>query len=456
MLFNNAVIPAVRSALSEAIHTALSSRYLRRNEGTTDYATIPEVTLSGQGVVEFDVLTSFTTSTQYVFDSSESVRFFCLIGGAGTISTVAGLSVTIDGGPNNFDIRDGSFHTVRITGNMSGLSINSLYQRFSNSERFQGILANLKIWDNGTLIRDYPLDDNSDILRNRAAVLGGELYTFDGLTDWSEPRSSSTLSLNGGFIRSTADGVGTQGSVLEVSGLIVGSRLLVNIDIDRGTNAGQIRLRFDSSSSLAGGGFANFTNPTDGNTIAVINVTATTMYFGTISTGHAAGQYHDIKINSIHQADGYGTVINPNAGDWGLFQQQVTGEWLGQELVANGGFDDGLNGWTFGNGASGSVISGQMHMTQDTTGNGQMNTVVSPLRGGLSYYYSVNLISNNGVRPPAAILNNTFFDLVEGVNTFEINSITATGVTAVRHSNEAAGVASVIDSVSVKEVLNIA
>ena len=31
-----------------------------------------------------------------------------------------------------------------------------------------------------------------------------------------------------------------------------------------------------------------------------------------------------------------GTVINGNASDWGLFQQQATGEWLGQELWSDG------------------------------------------------------------------------------------------------------------------------
>mgnify|MGYP003146560422 CR=1 FL=1 len=60
------------------------------------------------------------------------------------------------------------------------------------------------------------------------------------------------------------------------------------------------------------------------------------------SSGNPANSY-PINDNSDDIADVVGgqdgVVINGNADDWGLFQQQEDGDWLGQELVTNGGFD---------------------------------------------------------------------------------------------------------------------
>ena len=36
---------------------------------------------------------------------------------------------------------------------------------------------------------------------------------------------------------------------------------------------------------------------------------------------------------SFKQADGYGTIINGNANDWGLFDKQANGDWKGNGLA---------------------------------------------------------------------------------------------------------------------------
>jgi len=58
---------------------------------------------------------------------------------------------------------------------------------------------------------------------------------------------------------------------------------------------------------------------------------------------------YDIKSNSNDIPDTIGSndaaVVNPSVDDWQVYTQQSTGEWLGQELVANGGFDNGVDNW---------------------------------------------------------------------------------------------------------------
>lgn len=347
---------------------ALYSRYFRRNEGTTDYVTIPAVTLTGD--FEFSCLlyrTNPNVAGEFAFASYDtSIGSYGLNlytsgdwgSGNGSVTLFSFGNLTIGGLSVNtfYDIRavftkqdntlklylEGVLVSQGVCTPPNGLGsadVSTIYRAAQGGFHFEGILANLKIWDNGTLIRDYPLNDNSNILANRATSLGQELYSFNGLSGWGATRNASTLSVNGENVRVTADSTDTHGGRWQLGGLVIGSTLLVNIELIRGTSVGQIRIRADSGEALAGGELVSYSNPNDGSITAVIKVTATTMYFGTVSTGHAAGQYHDINIISIRQADGYGTIINGNASDWGLFDKQANGDWLGQELIVNGGFD---------------------------------------------------------------------------------------------------------------------
>jgi len=197
----------------------LEQRYFRRNEGTTDYATIPEVTLTGDFVIELEALVgSEQPFRTFISSAARNIELrvdasgtkFEIVGSIGALYFVNGAPIV----SGSTLVPMNEFFKITISRSTAGAStsINSLWSRGSDfANNLKGILANLKIWDNGTLIRDYPLNDNSSTIRDLA-------------------------------------------------------------------------------------------NGQDG------------------------------------------TIINGNADDWGLFDKQANGDWLGQELVVNGGFDSG-SGW---------------------------------------------------------------------------------------------------------------
>lgn len=198
MIIESGLVKAglVKAGLVQAISN-INSRYFRRNEGTTDYATIPEVTLAGDFEIEFDLMIA-AGNNSVIFGNSLTANNFFVVFADGKVRIRDDAANTIDSAIGAYTF--GRFNNVRIvksgadvsclldgaevfTGTSSGqLIIDLLYKYFSGLNA-QGILANLKIYDNGTLIRDYPLDDNSDTLRDRA---NGQIGTVinGNASDW--------------------------------------------------------------------------------------------------------------------------------------------------------------------------------------------------------------------------------------------------------------------------------
>jgi len=330
----------------------LFERCFRRNEGTTDYATIPEVTLTGDFVIEFGFLTSSTKDLQTLFShdstnneigcdiqSSGNIRVFNF-NAAGSLQTIL---ISPDGGLN-----DGLFHSVIIE--LSGLTpsitidgvktigadwvgydgakISSLLRRvLAASREFEGILANLKIWDNGTLIRHYKLNDNSDILANSATVLGGELVINSNWTDGSTGSATASIDGVGEFTLTRVD-AGNVGRLDQVIATEIGKQYMFTVIK---TSADHFAMRVGTSLGVADVLDKNLTLSAPQTSTVIFTATTTTTYINfrsTTNNGISTG-----NMSSIRQADGYGTVINGNADDWGLFTEQATGEWLGQELI---------------------------------------------------------------------------------------------------------------------------
>lgn len=310
----------------------LFERYYRRNEATTDYATMPAVTLSGDFVIEFDVLSDNDDSAYMILGNNGGTQNCIFI-------TNNDISVRDNSGSTVFSNGDYlqplEIHSVKITkidgvveifidgvsrgggASSSSYIFNMLYTRQAGVFILQGILANLKIWDNGTLIRDYPLDDNSDDLRERVS----------------------------------------------------------------GQN---------------------------------------------------------------------GTVINGNASDWGLFQQQVTGEWLGQELVVNGGFDSDSDwtkgaGWYIGGGLASSTATSNSAINQ-AWGNAIGATYRTMLE--IAGYSSGNVqySLDGGVGSKQSSVGVFTEDLVTTGATSQVFLV----------ADFSSGFIGSIDNVSVKEVLNVA
>ena len=300
------------------------TRYFRRNEGTTDYATIPEVTLAGDFVVEFDAIINNASSLtgQIVIGNSENPTGFIRFNNG-----VLQLNTTTGGGLAVFDnivladneLTGFTISYVSSTSTLTATSSTGLSQSitftvlsmvvdriYSKHGKFMsGILANLKIWDNGTLIRDYPINDGKNILANAATALGSEL---DGLT----------------YALTTA--IGGVASVVLSSLSVIGKTYLVEVSYSGVVGDASVRIGGFSGPSFTGTGTIEF----------VATATTTVNDILGALTGVTSGS---VTV-SIKEAEGYGTIINGNASDWGLFDKQANGDWLGQELITQSNWEN--------------------------------------------------------------------------------------------------------------------
>lgn len=161
-------IPFRMRATAEAV-----SRYFRRNEGTTDYATIPTVALAGDFKIYFTFLCDAQSSFEVVGQSASyanhinvsSTEIEVRIAGtrlhftgafqdsllhSGFVERVSGVTVI------NIDGVEIPEDTLQL--NTSALTFDSVWGEAGVASG-EGILADLKIYDNGSLIRDYPLDE---------------------------------------------------------------------------------------------------------------------------------------------------------------------------------------------------------------------------------------------------------------------------------------------------------
>ncbi len=350
----------VKKGLVTAI-TLAGRRYFRRNSGGIDYATIPEVTLTGDYIVSvlvyIDEMHDYNTiyDSQVSPDQDEAWIYangrvgFRPWGGATNADTLVAPSGTVEA--HKFYViefsRSGSDASIKLdgvtvassstAGAVGDVKISYLYG--GNNTKFRGIIANLKITDKSQAIENVN-------------TVGPELV---------EPRGTSELSLNGEFIRTTADNTDTQGAAYRIDGLTIGSKLLVNTTVVRGTSTGHIRARCIDNSTLSGSGYGDYTTG-DGSDVAIIDVTASPMYLGTISTDHQAGEYHEFKINSVKEVTSFSKLIRSYAIDDNSDILANGAAVLGVEEVVNGANLVDVSGWS-SESADLSVDSGNLVVT---------------------------------------------------------------------------------------------
>ena len=168
-----------RASIPEAI-----TRYFRRNLDTTDYARFAApITLAGDFSGSIDFLTTNTGNVALFSGDTFSVSSVAMDVNSGNVRLFCYNSSGVQQGVVQFSgaYNDGVLHTATFsfTGTVASLSVDggtpvtgtwssydtasigNLYRRANNSSIFDGILANLKIWDNGTLITDCPIDEPS-------------------------------------------------------------------------------------------------------------------------------------------------------------------------------------------------------------------------------------------------------------------------------------------------------
>lgn len=348
MIIESGLVKAglVKTGLVRAISN-INTRYFRRNEGTTDHATIPEVVLAGDFVISClvskvantaSVLSSFT-------DSDNKFNMFITAGGQLQYSNkVLGISTdrvtTATIADNEMTsvefVRVGTALTISIgdtsevfTVPVDDVVINTLYQQ-NGSLFLSGILANLKIWDNGTLIRDYKLNDNSDILANSAAVLG--VNTFDAL-NLVDNQSTHIINQDGSVTASMSGGSVQKGPYVDIA-TSVGVPEIFTATVDNSQGVTGATIRANATPFTAPFVFAETVPAGEIKTLSMLVVPTTAQTRFSLSSQDSAGIDTEITFSniSIRQADGYGTVINGNADDWGLFKEYPT-LWKGQDLT---------------------------------------------------------------------------------------------------------------------------
>ena len=437
----------------------LFERYFRRNEGTTDYATIPEVTLSGAFRIPILMSYALGTEARPYGNSTGFDNEFKVSGDGLTVSFKINAGafriVTLDNPITTTHLNTVEF--VRDNSNVCSIEINGVTQsatsinagdfvidqiyRAATTKHHDGILANLKIYDNGTLIRDYPLDDNSDILRDRATVLGSQLIIngdfSNGTDDWlilGSLVTSNTDNNSLSLFRNGGDGATARQTILTE----IGKQYLITAGIS--DLIGNVNLGVST--------LGNLTITNNGAASRLFTATAASHDISFAATGDINGSFSVSNV-SIRQADGYGTVINGNASDWGLFQQQATGEWLGE------------NRWhdvdvSFFGLQEQSIIYGDGSYkiaTNDGTGTGvQDDTVDSRMVVG-TYRISYNVTESL-----AGFLNFSDFtgpiDSTVGLKSLDVNATSARNLYFKRGTGVGATDIT-FNGVSVKEVLNV-
>jgi hypothetical protein len=102
---------------------------------------------------------------------------------------------------------------------------------------------------------------------------------------------------------------------------------------------------------------------------------------GEPTNGYAIASNSNDVPDTIGSADA--VVIEGLAGDWALYTKQTTGDWLGQELVVNGGFDTASDWVEFGDVGSLNISNGVMRVTRGAAYSGGYQGVM--LFAGINY-----------------------------------------------------------------------
>jgi hypothetical protein len=189
--------------------------------------------------------------------------------------------------------------------------------------------------------------------------------TFVNATGWSSPRSASTISVVSNKLRSTADSTATFGSVITLTGLVISKLYSISGSATSNNSGVIIRFRVGDDGTLtsyvlakeAAGGAS-----IDSHFVA----TATTMYVGTINTGHNAGDYVDIdagiSLKSVTNVITYENIPESARYTFTQFDNIL----LGSEFLNNNTFTNGTTDWySPRSNSSLSIINNNLVVTPD-------------------------------------------------------------------------------------------
>jgi len=294
-------------------------------------ATIPDATVN-----PFQVLVGSSDTNDFITAKDDGDIQVSLAGTSPASATPTGVTPF-----------DGKIHTWILTrvGTAATLKIDGVTQisfTVSTSDSDWSILASNTAFANTMAgqILSTKFTDNSNLIADGTEIaINGENIT--STDNWGGPRGVSTLSAVGGNFRSTSVNTATFGATLQVDDLIVGAAYIYEYSVLEGTAVGSnIILRYDSAASL-NSGVGQLTVTEDAAGSITLIATATTMYFGAIVTGHAAGEYIEFSKISIQEAIARPEDITDYVFDSGSdLYELAEDESLGAELSGDAGLNN--------------------------------------------------------------------------------------------------------------------
>jgi len=270
---------------------------------------------------------------------------------------------------------------------------------------------------------------------------GNAQYTVETIADWYSPRNLASLSIINNKLVSIADGTAVFGAAQQVDNLIVGNVYKIIGKASCSNISANVIFRVSGSS--------NIFNPIIFETSALGNVTvnttftatATTMYIGTLVTGHAANDTVTIDAGiTVKEITNY-TEANA-ASEIEYSQENV----FGAEEVVNGDFANGSSGWT-----DLEVVNGYARVNSARSGSQSLT-----LTNGKTYRLTLD-INAKGVSPSFNITNSTMSTVTaSGGDVFKTYSVfftvVSTGLSNISLSNGSQ--TALWDNISIKEITN--
>lgn len=326
----------VRSVMSSAVQSVMgiSRRYIHTldSAGGMYYAFSSNIAPAGDW--SFTYVGTLESANNVIFGETAAANNRIVIQSTGNVQIAFGGTSSDLTSAEALSYLDGKIHTVsgsisgttvtlKIDGSTIGAPTNAGSPSFatvgrSNTVYSDGSPLSLKIWDAGTLVGDYDFntDLSNSIVRNKAAVLGSELWAGTVTT-------SANVSEAGGVI--SFSGVDTSYIYARVNATITaGKTYLITL---HGSNhvSGSVKVQaqttsevFDVASELAGNGTVVFMHT------AVNNNTKLEVFR---KSGEIADMDVTVSVREIPAATPYLTATNMTSADSELFQLTVN-KWV--------------------------------------------------------------------------------------------------------------------------------
>ena len=177
-----------------SIPSGAGLRYFRRNEGSTDYISIPEVVLNSDFVIEFNAFSLLTTGyllakndgTYRVYYNSTNSTFTITsdnanseFSGAYPLNVINNIKIVRTSGVLNVLVNGVSMTKGLSNADGRPFIFNSIGDQWGSPtgiSRHKGVILDLDVTDDSTVIRSYPASDNGNTIHDKVSGQNGAVW----------------------------------------------------------------------------------------------------------------------------------------------------------------------------------------------------------------------------------------------------------------------------------------